>query len=127
MFVQGTLAARPKPTPLTGTARQSKQTPSPALTHQNTQSPPLKVLSCVLPDIVLADYHLDNDVTGVMALTALNEMLDEPLPGIMITAGRTEAVAEEIKREGYTVLHKPLKPAPLRAMAARVLKSHKLK
>ena len=47
MFVQGTLAARPKPTPLTGKARQSKQTPSPALTHQNTQSPPLKVLSCV--------------------------------------------------------------------------------
>ncbi len=79
------------------------------------------------PDIVLADYHLDNDVTGVMALTALNEMLDEPLPGIMITADRTEAVAEEIKREGYTVLHKPLKPAPLRAMATRVLKSHKLK
>ncbi len=79
------------------------------------------------PDIVLADYHLDNDVTGVMALSALNEMLDDPLPGIMITADRTEEVADEIKREGYTVLHKPLKPAPLRAMATRVLKSHKLK
>lgn len=79
------------------------------------------------PDIVLADYHLDNDVTGVMALSALNELMDEPLPGIVITADRTESVAEEIKREGYTLLHKPLKPAPLRAMATRVLKSHKLR
>ena len=76
---------------------------------------------------MLADYHLDNDVTGVMALAALNEMQDTPLPGIVITADRTESVAEEIKREGYTLLHKPLKPAPLRAMATRVLQSHKLR
>ncbi|WP_086481537.1 hybrid sensor histidine kinase/response regulator [Oceanospirillum sanctuarii] len=80
-----------------------------------------------IPDIVLADYHLDNDVTGVMALTALNEVVEEPIPGIMITADRTEDVAEEIKREGYTLLHKPIKPAPLRAMVTRILKSHKLK
>lgn len=80
-----------------------------------------------IPDIVLADYHLDNDVTGVMALSAIQEIVDEPLPGIMITADRTEEIAEEIRREGYTLLHKPLKPAPLRAMVTRVLKSHKLK
>ncbi|OPX56749.1 PAS domain S-box-containing protein [Oceanospirillum multiglobuliferum] len=79
------------------------------------------------PDIVLADYHLDNDVTGMMALSALNELFDEPLPAILITADRTEEVAESIKSEGYTLLHKPLKPAPLRAMATRVLKSHKVK
>ncbi|MDR5866644.1 hybrid sensor histidine kinase/response regulator [Halomonas koreensis] len=75
------------------------------------------------PDAILADYHLDNEVTGLMAMEALAERLDGPVPGIVITADRTEEVAEEIKRAGYQLLLKPVRPAALRALLTRTLQA----
>ncbi|QFU00594.1 Virulence sensor protein BvgS precursor [Halomonas sp. THAF5a] len=75
------------------------------------------------PDAILADYHLDNEVTGLMALEALGERLEKDVPGIVITADRTEEVAEEIKRAGYQLLLKPVRPAALRALLTRTLQA----
>ncbi|MEQ6888631.1 NahK/ErcS family hybrid sensor histidine kinase/response regulator [Halomonas sp. CS7] len=75
------------------------------------------------PDAILADYHLDNEVTGLMALEALGDRLEEAVPGIVITADRTEEVAEEIKRAGYQLLLKPVRPAALRALLTRTLQA----
>ncbi len=75
------------------------------------------------PDAILADYHLDNEITGLMALEALSERFAGAVPGIVITADRTEAVAEEIKRAGYQLLLKPVKPAALRALLTRTLQA----
>ncbi|WP_346796219.1 NahK/ErcS family hybrid sensor histidine kinase/response regulator [Halomonas sp. Bachu 37] len=75
------------------------------------------------PDAILADYHLDNEVTGLMALEALSERVAGAVPGIVITADRTEAVAEEVKRSGYQLLLKPVRPAALRALLTRTLQA----
>ncbi|TDO09806.1 MULTISPECIES: hybrid sensor histidine kinase/response regulator [Halomonas] len=75
------------------------------------------------PDAILADYHLDNEVTGLMALEALGERLEGAVPGIVITADRTEEVAEEVKRSGYQLLLKPVRPAALRALLTRTLQA----
>lgn len=75
------------------------------------------------PDAILADYHLDNEVTGLMALEAIAERCDGPVPGIVITADRTDEVAEEIKRGGYHLLLKPVRPAALRALLTRNLQA----
>jgi PAS domain S-box-containing protein len=75
------------------------------------------------PDAILADYHLDNEVTGIMALEALEELCEQAVPGIVITADRTEEVAEEIKRSGYQILLKPVRPAALRALMTRTLQA----
>ncbi|MCK2184775.1 hybrid sensor histidine kinase/response regulator [Halomonas getboli] len=75
------------------------------------------------PDAILADYHLDNEVTGLMAMEALGERLEGAVPGIVITADRTEEVAEEIKRGGYQLLLKPVRPAALRALLTRTLQA----
>ncbi|GHC22920.1 hybrid sensor histidine kinase/response regulator [Aidingimonas halophila] len=77
------------------------------------------------PDAILADYHLDNEVTGLMALDALAERFDGPVPGIVITADRTEEVAEEVKRGGYQILLKPVRPAALRALLTRTLQANR--
>ncbi|MDR5897492.1 PAS-domain containing protein [Halomonas vilamensis] len=77
------------------------------------------------PDAILADYHLDNEVTGLMALEALSERLEGTVPGIVITADRTEAVAEEVKRTGYQLLLKPVRPAALRALLTRTLQANR--
>jgi CheY-like chemotaxis protein len=60
-----------------------------------------------------------------MALEALSERLEGTVPGIVITADRTEAVAEEIKRAGYQLLLKPVKPAALRALLTRTLQANR--
>ncbi|WP_163558585.1 NahK/ErcS family hybrid sensor histidine kinase/response regulator [Halomonas sp. NO4] len=75
------------------------------------------------PDAILADYHLDNEVTGLMALEALAERHEDAVPGIVITADRTEEVAEEVKRAGYHLLQKPVRPAALRALLTRTLQA----
>ncbi|MFM9269554.1 NahK/ErcS family hybrid sensor histidine kinase/response regulator [Halomonas elongata] len=75
------------------------------------------------PDAILADYHLDNEVTGLMAMEALSERLHGNVPGIVITADRTEEVAETVKRAGYHLLLKPVRPAALRALLTRTLQA----
>ncbi|MDR5860790.1 PAS domain-containing protein [Halomonas eurihalina] len=75
------------------------------------------------PDAILADYHLDNEVTGLMAMEALGERLHGNVPGIVITADRTEEVAEAVKRAGYHLLLKPVRPAALRALLTRTLQA----
>ena len=75
------------------------------------------------PDAILADYHLDNEVTGLMALEALAERLQGDVPSIVITADRSEEVAEQIKRAGHHLLLKPVRPAALRALLSRTLQA----
>ncbi|MCW8883785.1 MAG: PAS-domain containing protein [Motiliproteus sp.] len=73
------------------------------------------------PDIILADYHLSETQTGVMALATLSECWEKPIPAIVITADRTDEVQEEVSESGAQILHKPMKPAALRAMMTTVL------
>ena len=77
------------------------------------------------PDIILADYHLSNSVTGLMALDTLGQQLVSEVPGIVITADRTEEVAETVKRAGYHLINKPVKPATLRALLTRTLQARR--
>jgi len=76
-----------------------------------------------VPDAILADYHLDNEITGLMALEAINEQIREEVPGIVVTADRTEEVADLVRRAGYHLLNKPLRPASLRALLTRLLQA----
>jgi PAS domain S-box-containing protein len=77
------------------------------------------------PDIILADYHLGETDTGIMALQALYQLWQETIPALVITADRTDAVKEEINAFGAHILTKPIKPAALRAMINKLSSSHK--
>lgn len=66
------------------------------------------------PDVVLADYHLDGDVTGLDALLACRGMIPD-LRAIVISADRSEEVLGAVRDAGFSILQKPLKPASLRA------------
>jgi CheY-like chemotaxis protein len=74
-----------------------------------------------LPDIILADYHLSETQTGIMALQSLFKRTDATIPAIVITADRTDQVLEEVTQFGAQLLHKPMKPAALRAMMTTLL------
>ncbi len=70
------------------------------------------------PDMVLADYHLD-DGTGLEAVSALWERTKREIPAVIITADHSPELEREIRRRGLALLRKPLKPAQLRALMAQ--------
>ena len=72
----------------------------------------------VQPDIILADYHLDN-TTGISVFRRLQKIAPASIPGVLITADRTTEVKSKAENAGMTVLNKPVKPAALRAIISR--------
>jgi signal transduction histidine kinase/CheY-like chemotaxis protein len=70
------------------------------------------------PDVLLVDYHLDEG-NGIEAIAALRAMLGGEMPAALITADRSPQVREEARSKGIQVMHKPLKPAALRAFLAQ--------
>ena len=73
------------------------------------------------PDIVIADYHLDDGVSGVTELQRISRACGRVLPGIIITANRTEEAQEIVRRHGYRLLNKPVKPAQLRSLMIQMI------
>ncbi|NNE84270.1 MAG: hybrid sensor histidine kinase/response regulator [Alphaproteobacteria bacterium] len=73
------------------------------------------------PDIILADYHLNDDVDGLHLIAEICGNFGSLIPAIVISADHSEALQEEATRRGHTVLAKPLKPAALRALMTRLL------
>lgn len=73
------------------------------------------------PDIVIADYHLDDGASGVTELQRISRACGRVLPGIIITANRTEEAQEIARRHGYRLLNKPVKPAQLRSLMIQLI------
>ena len=72
----------------------------------------------VRPDVIIADYHLDEG-DGIEAIVALRWKLARELPAVLLTADRSPSVRAEAAAKDIHVLHKPLKPAALRALLTR--------
>jgi Na+/proline symporter/signal transduction histidine kinase len=68
---------------------------------------------------LVVDYHLDHG-HGIELASALRERLGNPsLPAILITADRSPGVLDAARAHDMQVLHKPVKPAALRALLAQ--------
>ena len=74
------------------------------------------------PAIMLADYQLDNDETGLQAMIRLRKHFGEDIPGVLITADPRAEVEEEARNLGFWFLRKPVKPAALRALIRRLIR-----
>jgi CheY-like chemotaxis protein/anti-sigma regulatory factor (Ser/Thr protein kinase) len=73
----------------------------------------------VTPDAVLADYHLGDEENGLDVVATLHALYGGELPAILITADRTAEVRDRAAEENVYVLHKPVKPASLRALLSQ--------
>ncbi|MEX1670921.1 NahK/ErcS family hybrid sensor histidine kinase/response regulator [Zhongshania guokunii] len=76
------------------------------------------------PDIVLADFHLDKDETGLDLLQALNYHWHTHLPAVVISADNSPEVRAQVEDAGYRFLSKPVKPAALRGVVRQLLLRH---
>lgn len=72
------------------------------------------------PAVLIADYHLDDGLTGDSAIAHMRGIASENIPALVITADRTEEVKASLEAQGLCLLHKPAKPAQLRALLRRL-------
>jgi PAS domain S-box-containing protein len=67
-----------------------------------------------VPDVLIADYHLDDDVLGVDMVQELEELLPALPQVLMITANYTPELNQQIKKLGYFMQNKPVRPMKLK-------------
>ncbi len=73
----------------------------------------------VIPDVILADYHLENGFTGMHAIRALRSA-HGPIPAALITANRSDHLVTKTTEEGVELFYKPLEPKMLRDFLTRL-------
>jgi len=71
------------------------------------------------PDIVIADYHLDNEA-GIDVISAARQLNIVEFFPVLVTADRSAEVRGLAEAADIALLNKPLKPAVLRALLSRV-------
>jgi two-component system, sensor histidine kinase len=73
------------------------------------------------PDLILCDYRLRNGHTGIEAVQLLRNAFGAQIPAALLTGDTAPETIKEIQAVDLPVLHKPLKPAKLRAFLSHLL------
>ena len=76
----------------------------------------LRVFESEAIDAVLADQHLDDGTNGLALIRHIRERHGLHCPGALITADHDTKLTRAARRAGISVLHKPVRPAALRAL-----------
>jgi len=69
-----------------------------------------------LPDLVLADLHLDEGPDGLEVVAELRRQWGRAVPAALVTADRDPTLRLRARARQVELLHKPVKPASLRAL-----------
>ena len=72
-------------------------------------------------DLLIVDYHLDNDVNGVDVVLNINQQRTQPIPTLMITANYSNELKQKMRELGHTLMHKPVKPMRLKTAMNHLL------
>lgn len=75
----------------------------------------------VVPQVVVSDYRLRGPRTGVDVIRALRNRWDPELPAILISGDTAAETLRQAQAEELVLLHKPVRPAKLRALLNRLL------
>ena len=73
----------------------------------------LALMQLNAPDIVISDYRLREQRTGVEAITAVRTQLGQTIPALLITGDTAPERLREAQASGIPLLHKPVTPGKL--------------
>jgi signal transduction histidine kinase/CheY-like chemotaxis protein len=73
----------------------------------------------VIPNAIISDYRLREGINGVETIKAIEAMVGQEIPAILITGDMEISTGDGIS-EAYRVLHKPVQPARVRAFLKHV-------
>jgi signal transduction histidine kinase len=67
-----------------------------------------------IPDLILSDYRLKNNETGIELIKKIRKQKNNIIPAIIITGETGPEQLIEAKQSGFIIIHKPIKAAILR-------------
>ncbi|WP_324779577.1 ATP-binding response regulator [Thiobacillus sedimenti] len=73
------------------------------------------------PDVIVSDYRLPDDRDGLEVIDRLRQKFGREIPAIVITGDTAPDTIQRIARAGFPLLHKPLRPAKLRALLTHLI------
>ena len=74
-----------------------------------------------IPDIVLADYQLQNGETGLMVAREVHKRWGAHVPIVVITGDTCTGTIQALRQSDFPVLHKPVRAHQLRALLVALL------
>jgi signal transduction histidine kinase len=78
-------------------------------------------------DLIVADYRLRNNTTGIQIIDKLEKALNRKIPAVIVTGDTSPQILQNILQNGRYVIHKPVAPQKLRQFVNEVLSSETLK
>lgn len=73
------------------------------------------------PDLVVSDYRLGPDATGLQLIERLRDEFNESIPALVVTGDTGAEVLREALAGECTILHKPVQPEALQRGVATLL------
>lgn len=73
----------------------------------------------LVPDVIVSDYRLRDGENGMETISRLRAVLGRPIAACLMSGDTDPALMQAAKREGLTLLHKPVRPAKLRSLVRR--------
>ena len=74
-----------------------------------------------VPDVIVSDYRLPDDADGIEVITRLRQKFGRDIPAILVTGDTAPDTILRISQAGFPLLHKPLRPAKLRALLTHLI------
>jgi signal transduction histidine kinase/CheY-like chemotaxis protein len=65
-------------------------------------------------DIIISDYRLTDNVTGIDCINQLRHALGAEVPAVLLSGDTDPKLLSKVQNAGFYMLHKPLKPNKLR-------------
>jgi CheY-like chemotaxis protein/anti-sigma regulatory factor (Ser/Thr protein kinase) len=91
------------------------------LSADSTTSALRQLASCPeKPTLVIADYRLEGDATGIEALHSIEAQVGAPMLSVVLTGDTAPERIADVQASGYRILHKPLPTQELMSLLAEV-------
>lgn len=74
-----------------------------------------------IPDVIVSDYRLPEDADGIEVINRLRRKYGHDIPAILVTGDTAPDTIQRIAHAGFPLLHKPLRPAKLRALLTHLI------
>lgn len=76
-------------------------------------------------DVVLADYQLNDEMTGLDILRQMQNRGDGKFCGIVVSAEHAETIRQAVRDSGFLFLPKPIEPSVLRSILTESMKNRR--
>jgi DNA-binding NtrC family response regulator len=77
--------------------------------------------SALPPELLIVDYRLRGQASGLNVAAALQAVLSQRVPVLVITGDTAPDRLREAQASGYPLLHKPVPPAKLRSIMYQLI------